>query len=230
MNLAMAKIQLKYFGYHPYNNPTHAERNVELPLAFWFLDKFKDDLGNVIEVGEVTPFYAPPRHTVYDVACEKPATIKMDAVQVEYPGKHLLSISTVEHIGTTDYGQTPNPALLPAVISKMLAAKNYLITFPLGYNSQLEDLVKNERYVILERVAPTQWRQVERKLPGNYKYNSPWFAGNAICVLTNLENLQFEFVGKNWFWVATRCCAANWSWKNFARAARQEMSDRKMGS
>jgi hypothetical protein len=224
----MPKIKLKYFGYHPYNNPTHAERNVELPLAFWFLDKFRDDLRNVIEVGEVTPFYAPPQHAVYDVASEKPDTIKMDAVKVDYSGKNLLSISTVEHIGTADYGQTPNPELLPAVIGKMLASKNYLITFPLGCNAQLENLVKDQHYIVLERIAPTKWRQKpDRNLTG-YKYHSPWYAGNALCILTNLD-LQLEFSTRDILSVMTRCKAENWSWKNFAKAARQEWFDRNQG-
>jgi hypothetical protein len=222
----MAKIKLKYFGYHPYNNPTHAERNVELPLAFWFLDQFKDDLANVIEVGEVTPFYAPPCHAVYDVACEKAGTKKMDAVRVEYSGKNLLCISTVEHIGTTDYGQTPNPALLPAVIKKMLTSKNYLITFPLGCNPQLEELIKEQRYVVLKRIAPTKWRQQPGRDLAGYKYHSPWYAGNGLCIVTNL-NLDLEYFTRNPLAVMTRWRAKDWSWENYVKATLQEFSDRK---
>jgi hypothetical protein len=223
----MPKIKLKYYGYHPYNNPTHSERNVELPLAFWFLEKFRNDLGNVIEVGEVTPFYRQPEHAVYDVAAEKTATIKSDASKIEYHGKHLLSISTLEHIGTSDYGQTPNPALLPSALNQMLSSKDHLITFALGYNPQLEDLIKNERYIVIERIAPTKWRQTENRRFEDYKYHSPWYAGNAVCVLTNLEGLQFEFAKRSWMEVASRCGTKNWSWKNFAKSARQEIYDRK---
>jgi hypothetical protein len=223
----MPKIELKYFGYHPYNNPTHGERNVELPLAFWFLGKFGHDLENIVEVGEVTPFYRKPKHVVYDAVPEKSTTIKKSAMDVDYRGKHLLSISTIEHIGTDDYGQTPDPALLPTVLDKMLASKNYFITFALGYNQQLENLVKGKRFVVLERIAPTKWRQTENRNLESYKYHSPWYAGNAVCVLTNLENLQFEFATRNPFCVASRCRASNWSWKNFAKAALQEISDRK---
>jgi hypothetical protein len=221
----MAKTKLKYYGYHPYNNPTHSERNVELPLALWFLEKFGMD--DVIEVGEVTPFYKKPKHIVYDAVPEKSGTIKKSAADIDYRGKQLLSISTIEHIGTQDYGLTPDPALLPAVLSKMLASKNYLITFALGYNPQLENLVRNERHVVIERIAPTKWRQAENTQFENYKYHSPWYAGNAVCVLTNLENLQFEFVTRSRLSVACRCRAANWSWKNFAKAVLQEISDRK---
>jgi hypothetical protein len=225
----MAKTKLKYYGYHPYNSPTHGERNIELPLAFWFLEQFKHDMENVIEVGEVTPFYKKSRHVVYDAVPEKSATIKKSAADVDYHGKHLLSISTIEHIGTDDYGQTPDPTLLPAVLGKMITSKNYFITFALGYNPQLEDLIKDERFLVLERTAPTKWRQTENKQLGNYKYHSPWYAGNAICVLTNLECLQFEFVTRNRLCVASRYRASNWSWKNFGKATLQEISDRKIG-
>jgi hypothetical protein len=222
---AMPNIKLKYFGYHPYNNPTHSERNVELSIAFWYLKYFEHDLQNLIEVGEVTPFYYDPRHLVIDVAAEKPATVKKDAADVEYCGKHLLSISTIEHIGTRDYGQTPDPARLPLVISKMLASKDYLITFALGYNPQLEDLIKDEHYFVLERIASTKWRQTENRDLKRFKYNSPWFAGNAVCILTNLQNFQFEFTRRNFLSVASRYRAADWSWKNFVRETKQEISD-----
>jgi hypothetical protein len=115
-------------------------------------------------------------------------------------------------------------------MGKMLSSKNYLITFALGYNPELEKLVKNERYVIIERVAPTRWRQIETKGFGNYKYHSPWYAGNAVCILTNLEDLQFEFVTRNWLCVLSRCRSTGWSWKNFLKAGGQERSDRKKHS
>jgi hypothetical protein len=109
----------------------------------------------------------------------------------------------------------------------MLSSKNYLITFALGYNAQLDGLIKNERRLVIERTAPTQWRQTENRELGKYKYHSPWYAGNAICVLTNLEKLEFEFVRRNPFAVAGRCAAPGWSWKNFAKALLQERGDLK---
>lgn len=221
----MNTIPLRYFGYHPYNNPTHSERNVELPIAFWFLDRFRDDLANVIEVGEVTPFYAPPAHTVFDPAAEKPGTIRCDAEAIDYRGKHLLSISTIEHVGTSEYGQTPDPALLPRVLEKMLSSRTYLITFSLGCNPQLDALIRDERFVILERIAPTRWRQTDDRDLGRFRYHSPWYAGNGLCVLTNLEGLRFEFTRRSAFVVAARCGAEGWSWKNFARGTRQELRD-----
>lgn len=221
----MPAIPLQYFGYHPYNNPTHSERNVELPLAFWFLEKFHGDLAHVIEVGEVTPFYQPPAHAVFDPGAEQPGTIRCDAAEVDYRGKHLLSISTIEHIGTSEYGQTPDPALLPRVLEKMLASRTYFITFALGFNPQLDELVKDHRCLILERIAPTRWQQTDRPELGKYQYHSPWYAGNGVCVLTNLEDLHFEFARRSPCRVATRWRAHQWSWKNFARGTRQELAD-----
>lgn len=221
----MSRIRLRYFGYHPYNNPTHSERNIELPLAFWFLDLFKTDIRNVIEVGEVTSFYRPPQHAVYDIAAEKSETIRRDAAEIDYAGKHLLSISTIEHIGTSDYGQTPDPKRLPLVLEKMLLSKNYLITFALGYNPQLEDLIKDMPYLILKRVAPTQWQQTDNKNLTGYQYHKPWYAGNGVCVLTNMLDLQLEFAPRSLMEVLSRRAAPQWSWKRFLRALRQEMKD-----
>jgi hypothetical protein len=226
----MPTIQLKYFGYHPYNNPTHSERNVELPIAFWFLKHFEHELPNVVEVGEVTPFYRRSKHLVVDPGAEKPGTVKKDATEVDYDGKNLLSISTIEHIGTTDYGQKADPPRLSLVLRKMLASKHYLITFALGYNPQLEELVKDERYFVIERIAPTKWRQSESRNLKGFKYHSPWYAGNAVCVLTNLDHLHFEFATRNPLSVASRCGAPDWSWKNFIKATMQENADGRLSN
>src|SRR5204862_183575 len=117
----------------------------ELPMAFWFLEQFRHDRANLIEVGEVTPFYAPPAHAVFDPAAEKPGTVKCDAAEIDYRGKHLLSVSTIEHIGTSEYGQVPDPALLPRVLGKMLESRTYFITFALGFNPQLDTLAQQQR-------------------------------------------------------------------------------------
>jgi len=226
----MPTIPLKYFGYHPYNNPTHSERNVELPMAFWFLEKFQHDPANIIEVGEVTPFYRRPRHAVFDPVPEFPATTRESAINLDYQGKHLLSISTLEHVGTSDYGQKPDDTLLPKILCKMLASENYLITFALGYNRQLEELAKKERHVVLERTALTKWRQIRGADFGAYQYHSPWYAGNGLCVLTNLEELHFEFSRRSTLAVVGRCRAPQWSWKNFIRGTWREISDQRVST
>ena len=60
--------------------------------------------SNLIEIGEVTPFYADPEHPVYDLVTEKNTTIHKDAMEVDYKGKSVVSISTIEHVGHGDYG------------------------------------------------------------------------------------------------------------------------------
>ncbi len=221
----MPKVRLKYFGYHPYNNPAYSERNVELPLAFWFLDYFKTDLRNVIEVGEVTSFYRPPQHAIYDIAAEKTETIRRDAAEIDYTGQNLLSISTIEHIGTSDYGQTPDPERLPRVVEKMLQSKNYLITFALGYNKQLEDIISTQPYLILKRTAQTRWEQTEDRRLDGYQYHKPWYAGNGLCILTNMLDMQLEFGPRSLMEVLSRRAAPDWSWRRFFRAFRQETRD-----
>jgi hypothetical protein len=201
---------------------------VELPIAFWFLRNFQREITNVVEVGEVTPFYRGAAHAVADPAAEKPRTQKCDAADLDYRDKQLLSISTIEHIGTSDYGQTPDPDRLPAVLEKMLSSRTYLITFALGFNPQLEALIKGEHYLVLERTAQTRWRQTKNRDLTRFRYQSPWYAGNGLCVLTNLRDIQFSFSRRSVFQILLRCRAPNWSWKEFVRGVRSEIRDARL--
>ena len=99
-------VKLYYGQWSNYNDPENNERKAELPIGFWFIDRFE---GDVIEIGEVTDFYAEACHPVYDLCTERPTTIKKDAFDVDYREKNVLSISTVEHVGFGDYGQPKVP-------------------------------------------------------------------------------------------------------------------------
>jgi hypothetical protein len=218
-------ITLRYYGYHPYNNPTHSERNIELPMAFWFLNRFQHAPEEVVEIGEVTPFYASPKHAVFDPASELSGSIRSDALDVDCRGKHVLSVSTLEHIGRAEYGQEANPTLLPRVLKNILGAKSFFVTFALGYNRDLEELVPRERCLLFRRIAPTRWIQTNEADFSAFTYHQPWYAGNGLCVLTNIDELHFAFKRRSFIEVSRRFRAPKWSWKAFIRSARQEVID-----
>lgn len=222
----MEEIHLQYFGYHPYNNPTLSERNVELPLAFWFLERFGGELGQVIEIGEVTPFYHSPRHNVIDPFPQLPTTVNANAANAPLTGKHVLSISTIEHIGLPEYEQTSDPSLLPRALENILKAQTYLVTFALGYNRALEALVRDLPHFVLERTAETKWRQISNADFSRYNYNAPYYAGNAVCVLTNLSGLQLVFSTRGVLSVLSRWNTPRWGWRTAIRAILQERRDR----
>ena len=186
----MIKLKYKDWGY--YNEPARNERNIELPLAFWFIENFPNDL---VEIGEVTPFYVNPEHPVYDLSAELEER-KRDLFDVDCAGKNVLSISTVEHVGFGDYGNTPEPhKAIEAVKHLKKKAKKYLITFPVGYNRELEaDLVKSRiKYFLMERDEQNKWVMSHHKDMNKYEYNNPYYAGNAICVISNaVDEVEIE--------------------------------------
>lgn len=166
-----------------YNSPQDNERKAELPIGAWFLEKFNHD---VIEVGEVMNSHIPCTHTIYDLRTEMPGTIAKDARELDYKDKNVLSISTIEHVGEGD---------LDLVRKIQKQSKNYLITFPVGFNTDFDERVaaSDIDYFVIERSTDgiNTWTQIDSRDISSYKYNVPYYAGNAIVVITNLK-VKFE--------------------------------------
>ncbi|CAD5372457.1 hypothetical protein RA210_U20440 [Rubrivivax sp. A210] len=58
----------------------------------------------------------------------------------------ILSISTFEHIGLSDYGLPEDPAAVSAALAKLLAeGHDFLVTIPGGYNPTLDRLIPKAR-------------------------------------------------------------------------------------
>ena len=130
------------------------------------------------------------KHTVYDYGPQQGSTIRMDASDIDYTGKNVLSISTIEHVGNGDYGFPKEPHKAIEILKKMVNdSKNHLISFPVGANRELEeDIIKEGiNYFIIERSPVNTWHQVISKDFKQYRYNYPQYAGNAIAVVTNLD-------------------------------------------
>lgn len=162
-----------------YNNPEDNERKAELPLGAWFLEKFNHE---VVEVGEVMNSHIPCTHTIYDPRAEMPGTISQDGRTADYKGKNVLSISTIEHVGDGD---------IELIKRIQKEAKNYLITFPVGFEVAFDQRVMDSdiEYFIIERSADgsNKWTQTTNKDFSLYKYSDPCNAGNAIVIITNLK-------------------------------------------
>jgi hypothetical protein len=197
----IGKVELEYFD-HPYNNTSVNERRVEVPLGQHFCNLFNDGSLSFIEVGAVMPYYQEgyQQHHTIDLFDPHPDCIKLDALKENYTNGNVLSISTIEHIGTSDYGATPSDPhdafkCLQKIISE---AKHYLITWPAGYNVTLDDDLSksNIPYIILERLdAENNWRQLPFQRGHHiavkrYKYSEPYTCGNAIVVITNVEDYK----------------------------------------
>jgi hypothetical protein len=126
--------------------PTCTERTVELAIADRWLAA--EDHNNVVEVGAVTPYYWPRRVVnVVDPADTHPlVNARKSVFDVDLRGTAVLSISTVEHIGTGDYGLVEDAKAAPAAIEKLFReSPRFLVTFSSGYNLELDQLILARR-------------------------------------------------------------------------------------
>lgn len=192
-------LRLQYFD-HPYNNTKVNERTVEVPLGLWFGEKFNAFNQNMyfMEVGAVLPYYITTQHYVVDLFDPYPYSRKLDALTVNYKTANVVSISTIEHIGTSDYGATPSdPHNAFKCLQKIVTeAPNYLVTWPIGYNKVLDQDLFNSAipFKILERIdEDNNWEplgEVPREYIFQYEYSKPYTCGNAIVIVSNLQEIM----------------------------------------
>ncbi len=151
---------------HPGTKRT--ERTVELALADYWLR----DVTDVYEVGAVTPYYWSDRvKEIIDPADGHPrVTSRTSLFDHDFTGKNVLSISTVEHVGTGDYGIAERKNPVDAITKIIIESTNCLITAPLGWNKTLDQYLMDGQYDengytvrFMTRASNDTWSPAERK-------------------------------------------------------------------
>lgn len=143
-----------------------SERAIEIAIAQKWLENHSD---NIIEIGAVTPYYFPnliqdivdPADEHYLVSCHK------SVFDVDLSGKNVLCISTVEHIGTGEYGVVEERTAYMAIEKILQESKHCLITTPLGENplvdQYLVDHYQNDMVNVFERNGfGNQWKAIDK--------------------------------------------------------------------
>lgn len=145
----------------------------------------------MIEVGCVTPYYNESSHEVIDLTDDHPKSKKIDATQYDFKNKNVLSISTIEHVGLGDYGneKKENNAAISLCERIMAESKKYFITWPLGYNKNLDEwaLQRNDG-IFLSRQEGNKylWQQKTLSdLTEDNKVYGTFHCANSIIILTN---------------------------------------------
>lgn len=171
---------------HSYNcgyiSARMTERSVELALAKKWVN---DCCGNIIEIGAVTPyyFYDDKITEVIDPTDIHKRAISKSLFDCDLNGKNVLSISTVEHIGTSDFGMHESYNVIDAVEKILKESVSCLITAPLGYNNMFDNWVEENQggsmVKLLERGLNNHWEEIT----GNYRkieYTPLWANGLAV--------------------------------------------------
>ncbi len=181
--------RFRYF-YGVYNNTWKNERAVEIPVLRHMLKQY--DNTDILEVGNVLGHYFTVNHTVVDKYEKGPRIINEDIVDF-HPGRKyslIFSISTMEHVGY-DENVKDGLKILRGInnMKSLLKDKGKIVlTFPLGYNPSLDQLVKNgnigfSQVYYLKRLSQNnRWAEGTRHDIQNAKYRSPFPGGNVLVI------------------------------------------------
>lgn len=128
------------------------ERCIEIAIARLWLEKIN---GDILEIGAVTPYYFPRAvNNICDPYDKHPKVdLKCSMFDLDLHGKNVISISTIEHIATGDYNVEirKNESAVFAFEKIVNEAANFLITFPIGYNKELDEYFINKSFDKLNR-------------------------------------------------------------------------------
>lgn len=192
--LSFQQKEYKYF-YHKYNTTWRNERAVEIPIVWDIVKSCKE---NILEVGNVLSHYFAVNHVIIDKYEKSENVITEDVTEICLSKKYdlIVSISTLEHVGW-DENQSDHKILYEhekiihaiAKLKENLSPKGKIVvTLPLGYNHELDALLKNrkirfDRLFCLKRISKdNRWIETDWKKVENSKFNSPFTFANGLII------------------------------------------------
>lgn len=138
-------LDLIYSKHNCYFPPFRmTERGLELALAKRFLAQVQGQ--NVLEIGAVTPYYWPGEISRVLDPHDKHPSVNLKMKWQDYDGdcRTVLSISTFEHIGASDYTSTESSSDFADAIGKLLRESHrFLVTYPAGYHPAFDSHIQS---------------------------------------------------------------------------------------
>ncbi len=181
------------YVYHRHNVTWMNERAVELSIVWDFVERH--DGAQILEVGNVLSHYFSIDHDVVDKYERAARVINQDIVDYQPEQKYdlIVSISTLEHVGWDE--QPRDPLKIPKAVDNLerllKPGGKMLLTFPLGYNSYLDELLYDgvlrfdEQRYLKRMSSDNRWHEVEWHAARGTSYNRPYFYANALVVATH---------------------------------------------
>lgn len=177
----------------PHNFTWENERIVEVPII---LRVVKENYGKrVLELGNVLSHYFCINHDVVDKYEKANSIINKDIVDFRPDHKYdlIVSISTFEHFGFNEYaGDTKDHNKILDAIKKvkslLASGGKAVITLPLGYNPELDKLLKekktlfNEKYCMKRISRLNSWIEVNWDDVHEATYDKPFRFGNWLLI------------------------------------------------
>lgn len=178
-------MKLTYWGNelvgfdHPYNDTILNERAVELAVAEWWLAQHA---GRGLEVGNVLGHYEISGHRVVDLYEQAPGVENIDVFDIEGSYDWIVSISTLEHVGSAEGGPidhfAPERAFVH-LLDLLGPAGALLVTAPLGCQATYDDFLIHSAPRRIDRACTfvrdgEGWVQTPELATRPYGVTTPW--------------------------------------------------------
>lgn len=167
------------------------ERAIEIPIVMEMVRKYQGT--NILEIGNVLSNHVRFEHDILDKYEIAKGIINEDVVDFRPEKKYdlIVSISTLEHVG---WDEKPRDNMkIPRAIENMKALITsrggmIIITLPLGYNSALDELLKDgiilfsKQYHLLRISKGNEWKEASWEDVQVAKYNTPLPFANGLLI------------------------------------------------
>lgn len=189
------------FFEHPHNVGVLTERMTERAIELALADRWLKNKTALREIGAVTPYYWPGRISVVIDPCDTHAlvTSRTSLFDHDFTGCNVLSISTVEHVGSGDYGLSSSEKAADALDRILSQSASFFITFPLGYNAVLDQHLRTHFYryqhairIFTRNKTDNLWKQ-ESPMRRSYTYGPRW--ANALAVFMDQRSSSDILLG-----------------------------------
>ena len=159
--------------------------------------KFVNEHENkkILEIGNVLSHYFYFDHVIVDKYEKGKGITNIDITEFNPNEKFnaIISISTIEHVGFDEEVKAPGKAFRAIEkVVKLLSENGYaLITVPLGYNPEIDDIIRNEtvnlhfsKIIYLKRISQlNSWVETTMEDAICRKYGDRYPNANSIAVI-----------------------------------------------
>ena len=183
-------FQGKTYRYFDTDRTWYNERAVEIPIVMEMVRKYEGT--NILEIGNVLSNYFNFDHDIVDKYEISKGVINEDVVDFESEKRYdlIISISTLEHVG---WDEKPRDDMkIPRAIENLKTLTSpggsIIITIPLGYNSNLDKLLKDgiiqfsKQYHLIRASKGNEWKETSWKEVQNSEYDTSMRNANALLI------------------------------------------------